>query len=497
MKAVYYLILAALAVRLVVAAFTGLGLDESYMVASAHSFDASYYDHPLASWWLELSARALTGSAAPLVVRLPFVALSGVTSWLIYATTNRLFGQKAGFWAVAAYSVSPFFSLAAGCWILPDGPLDAALATFLYALIRALGLPDGAPSPKWWLAVGLFAGLALLSKYNAALVLAGAAAAVMLDPASRPALRKPWPWVAVLLTLAMFSPVVWWNQAHHWSSFHYQGGRMAGLHLRLYMAPYIWFGESLFVLPWLWLPMILVLLRGLRAGPAVRASWLLCWAALLPVTLFSIVGIWSSTHILFHWATPGYLMLFPLLGQWAAGISPILRNRVAIASAAFLALPVLALSAIVSLPFMPVFGAGVPSGKSPLLQMVNWTSIVPQLPPGIDAIAAQRWYDGGKVGYALAIAGDKTPVTVFAGEVHEFYYTAPPASFIGKTVLVLARPWTTAQTISFCAKFFSSFTPGPTLRVTLHGTTLLTIPTFIGVDMRAVPVGEFQNSTGP
>src|SRR5271157_4093226 len=178
MNAALWVVLIALGFRLVFAGFTGLGMDESYMVAASHSFDASYFDHPLASWWLELAARAVAGSAAPIVVRLPFVALSALSSSLIYAITARLYGARAAFWAVAAYSISPVFSLAFGCWILPDGPLDTALLAFLYALIRALGLPSAKPEPRWWLAAGVFAGLALLSKYNAAMVLAGAALAV-------------------------------------------------------------------------------------------------------------------------------------------------------------------------------------------------------------------------------------------------------------------------------------------------------------------------------
>ena len=60
------------------------------MVAAAHEFDASYFDHPLASWWLELGARALTGPVTPIVVRLPFVVLSGVTSWLIFLSISAL-----------------------------------------------------------------------------------------------------------------------------------------------------------------------------------------------------------------------------------------------------------------------------------------------------------------------------------------------------------------------------------------------------------------------
>ncbi len=487
MNASLLVVLIALGFRLILAGGSGLGIDESYMVAASRHFAASYFDHPLASWWLELASRDLFGSAAPIVVRLPFVALSGVCSWLIYLIARRLFGENSGFWAVVAYSISPVFSLAFGCWVLPDGPLNTMLLAFLYALIRALGLPDARPAPRWWLAAGLFAGLAMLSKYSAALVLAGVALGVLLDPAGRKELTRPWPWLAVLLALALFSPVLVWNAQHHWASFGYQGGRATGVRLRPSMPFSIWAGEALFVLPWLWMPMIWGLIHGFRAGPVSRAPWLLAWASIIPILLFAIVGLWSSTHILFHWAAPGYLMLFPLLGDWATRRSPRLIGFVAGASGVLLAFAALLIVALVQFGLPPVFAEGFKPGKSPMLQAVDWTSIGKTMPPGIDAVAAQRWFDAGKIGYALLRDGIDTPVTVFGPEPHQFAFTTPPGSLLGKTILIIAMPGSITETWNRFAPDFASFKPGPVLTVEDHGSILLLIPTFIGTDLRQIP----------
>ncbi|OYV81395.1 MAG: hypothetical protein B7Z64_10800, partial [Acidiphilium sp. 21-68-69] len=53
-SAALLVILAATLARLVLAAGMGLGIDESYMVAAAHTFQLSYFDHPPVSWWMEL-----------------------------------------------------------------------------------------------------------------------------------------------------------------------------------------------------------------------------------------------------------------------------------------------------------------------------------------------------------------------------------------------------------------------------------------------------------
>jgi 4-amino-4-deoxy-L-arabinose transferase-like glycosyltransferase len=479
-----WVVLVAVSFRLLFAAFTGLGIDESYMVAASHQFAASYFDHPLASWWLELASRAVFGGESPIVVRLPFVALSAVSSWLIYALTDRLYGRPAAFWAVAAYSISPVFSLAFGCWVLPDGPLDAALLAAVYALTHALGI-GGRGRNIWWAAAGLFAGFALLSKYSAALVLAGAFMFMLTDPVSRPVMRRWWPWAAGLLALVMFTPVIAWNAAHGWQSFGYQSGRAVGLRLHPLAPLTIWGGEALFILPWLWLPMICLLMAALRRGPRDRRSWLLAMLSVTSVVLFSVVGIWSSTRILYHWATPGYLLLLPLLGDWASRFRPWLRDGAALASAIMLAMAAGLIAAETNFAFLPNLDLIFPPGKSPLLQIIDWDSLRPQIAgQHVDAVAALRWYDAGKLGYALR--GD-VPVTVFGPEPHEFGDAAPAQNFIGKNILLLAMPGEEGEIFRHYAPYFKSLSPAPALAVTFHGAVLLVIPVLLGRDLLQVP----------
>jgi 4-amino-4-deoxy-L-arabinose transferase-like glycosyltransferase len=483
-RAAWVVVLVACVVRLGFAGTTGLGIDESYMVAASGAFDVSYFDHPPVSWFLELAARFLAGNEDPLTVRLPFVAVSVLSSWLLYALTCRLYGAAAAFWAVVGYSVSPVFSLAFGCWVLPDGPLDAALLAAAYALVRALGVA-GAARPHWWWAAGVFAGLALLSKYSAALVLLGAVLFLVTDPVSRPALRGWRPWAAGLLAVAMFCPVVWWNAAHGWQSFHYQSGRAVGLRLHVAAPLTIWGGEALFVLPWLWLPMVCLLVGALRRGPADRRGWLLAMLAVIPVVLFAVIGIWSSTHILYHWAAPGYLMLFPLLGSWAASWRPALRNVIAALSAVLLACACGAIAAEENFSVVPDLDLLFPPGKSPLLQAVDWDSLRGALAGrDVQAVAALRWYDAGKVGYGLRGA---LPVTVFGPERHEFGISTPPSSLLGKNVLLLAMPGDVSAIARQYAPYFRTLSPAPALIVTDHGAVLLVIPTLQGTDLLRAP----------
>ncbi len=480
MKPAVLVILIACAFRLVFASFTGLGIDESYMVAASDRFAASYFDHPLASWWLELASRWLFGGQTPIIVRLPFVVLSALSSWLLYLLTDRLFGAKAGFWAVVAYSISPVFSLAFGCWVLPDGPLDAMLLAFAYAVCRAAGVGD-TPARHWWLAAGVFAGFAMLSKYTAALTIAGAAMFILTDPAARPSLRRWELWTGLAIAAVLFTPVISWNAAHGWQSFAYQSGRATGLRLHPLAPLTIWGGEALFVLPWLWLPMIFLLIRALSRGPAQRPSWFLALLGVIPIILFAVIGIWSSTRILYHWASPGYLLLLPLLGDWASRRGAWVR-QIALFSGALLAGASLLIAAELTFGFIPRLDRVFPPGQSPLLQAVDWTSIRGQIPAG-DAVAALRWYDAGKIAYALP----GTTVTVFGPAPHEFGISTPPGSLIGREILVIAMPGDVSKIQTAYAPYFKTVSPGPALTVASHGAILLVIPTFIGHDLLRAP----------
>ncbi|MGC3997293.1 MAG: hypothetical protein QM767_07220 [Anaeromyxobacter sp.] len=47
---------------------------------------------------------------------------------------------------------------------------------------------------------------------------------LLLDPRGRRLLRTPWPWLGVVLALALFSPVLFWNAARSGASFAFQTG---------------------------------------------------------------------------------------------------------------------------------------------------------------------------------------------------------------------------------------------------------------------------------
>ncbi|MGH7048864.1 MAG: glycosyltransferase family 39 protein, partial [Stellaceae bacterium] len=388
--------------RLLFAASLGLGIDESYMVASGRELHLGYFDHPPIAWWLAWAAAHLAGSDAAIVVRAPFIALFALTTWLMYRLTASLFGRRAGLWAAALANLCPVIGVTTGSWVLPDGPLFAALLAAAWCMVAALPA-EGRAAWGWWLGTGVCAGLALASKYSAGLTILGALGFLLTERQSRRWLSRPHPYAAGFAALSMFAPALWWNARHGWVSFLFQGGRAVG-HLDLLGPIRALAGNSLFILPWIWLPLMLCGITALRRGPANRRSWLLLCLAAPPIVFFTLVALWS--RVLFHWAAPGYLFLLPLLGAAIAG-DPAHRVRARNWLAATAALVVCAMAVVATDVRFDWLPSIIRLDKDPALAAVDWTSLSRELEargltrrPGL-VVAATRWLDAGKIDYAL------------------------------------------------------------------------------------------------
>ena len=94
-----WLIAITAALRLCFGWAVGLGVDESYMVAAGREVGLGYFDHPPVAWWLSRGAAWLFGTDAPIVVRLPFIALFALSTWLMARIGTLLADARVGFFA--------------------------------------------------------------------------------------------------------------------------------------------------------------------------------------------------------------------------------------------------------------------------------------------------------------------------------------------------------------------------------------------------------------
>jgi hypothetical protein len=275
------LVAAATALRLAWAAAVGPGNDEAYHALFPLHPAWSYFDHPPMVAVVTALGMALGGgpAAAPLwALRLGFIALFAGSTWLMFRLTARRYGAEAGILAALVLNLSAYHGLAAGAFLLPDGPLLFFWLLAVDRLVVALERPE---RDGRWLAVGLAWGGALLSKYHAALLPAGFVLYLGVIPGGWRLLLRRGPWLALGVGLVLFAPVLAWNAARGWSSFAFQGGRAVGLRFRPEGLAAFVGGQAAYLTPWLWAFLVVAARRAFRgvvggaqpAGRSVGSAW--------------------------------------------------------------------------------------------------------------------------------------------------------------------------------------------------------------------------------
>ena len=207
--------------RAVIAANTGLTDDEAYYRLWALAPAMSYLDHPPMTGWM-IAAGRWTAGDNPLGIRLAAPLTSLIGPFVLWRATAVLFDRSIAEWTTWLALAMPMLGVG-GVIITPDTPsvLFWGLAAWSLAELHFYR------NAYWWLAVGLFCGLGLLSKYTNLFIAAGIALWIALVSANRRWLRCWQFWIGGVLAFALALPVVLWNYEHGWASFFMQFGRVA------------------------------------------------------------------------------------------------------------------------------------------------------------------------------------------------------------------------------------------------------------------------------
>ncbi len=313
-QALWGLIGGSTVLRLIWAVSVGGFTNEAYYYLYVQNLDWSYFDHPPMVAVVSAAGLALLGGIWPVLgLRLGFIALFAGSSWLLARLTSRFFGLKAGVLAALALNTTFFYGVKIGTLADPDGPLLFFWLLTLDRLATALDKPERIST---WVTAGLAWGAALMSKYHAALIPVGVGLYLILWPSARRCLRTPGPYLAIILGLAFFSPVIVWNASHGWASFAYQGSRAGGFQgFRPEPFCEAVVGQALCLTPWIWWALVGILFslfrRGVRnwSGPET----FLVSQAVPAVGLFLAVS--TFRRIMPHWPLIGFVPVMAMLGR--------------------------------------------------------------------------------------------------------------------------------------------------------------------------------------
>lgn len=493
-RALWALIGISTALRLAWAASVGGYTNEAYYYLYARHLDWGYFDHPpMVGVVAALGLKLGPGLPPVLGLRLGFIALFAGSTWLMARLTARSFGARAGFLAALALNATTFYGLRVGTCAEPDGPL---LFFWLLTLDRLSVAFDRPERTSVWGLVGLAWGGAMLSKYYAILLPAGAGLYLLLRPSARRCLRTPGPYLAAAVGLAVFSPVIGWNATHAWASFAFQGTRAGGFHgFRADTLIEALLAQFLFLAPWIWIGLMAILLRLIRRGPrgwSDPEAFLTC-QAVPAIALF--LGVATFRRIMPHWPMIGFVALMPMLGRtWSERFEahPV-RQRYRFAAVAMAPVILAALILVQARSGLFQDHQGrllglIPSREDPTVDMIRWDKIATEIrrrglldEPGV-FLFTDHWRFSAQLAMAV---NSEVPVACYHRDARSFGFWSRPADWVGRAGIFISVEDGGADAALY-APWFN--------RVDLIGT----IPIVrAGVELQVVKVYRCADQTAP
>ena len=163
----------------------------------------------------------------------------------------------------------------------------------------------------YWLLLGLTLGLGLLTKYTMAFFYICAFLFIVSNKEQRQWLRKKEPYLAFILSLLVFSPVIIWNANHDWVTFmHTAGQAHLSKGFRVSIKDFLEFlgSQAGVITPLLFFVVIYGAVRNFRSRLTVHSSRFLFWFWAPILGFFILKSLQAKVHA--NWAMPAYITAF-------------------------------------------------------------------------------------------------------------------------------------------------------------------------------------------
>jgi len=312
----------------------------------SHGVEWGYHKHPPLPTWLLAAAIRWLGfmPAWPYVLAALCLAGTAVFTWLV---ARRLLGTRLADIAIVLWGLHFAFS-----W---KGQLYNHNTVMMLCLAAAAWVALRAAEPRvpwrWWVALGVLAGLAMLSKYQSAVGLAGLILALGFGGGLATARARLGLALAVAIALALFAPHVAWVFQHQFSTLRYASttalqldaaGRVhkllsfAAVHLRMLLPVLL---AMLALRVWEGAAAQPAAGEGEGAGPRVRRAWLFGLLG-FPLAILVVMCLAMGVRLQDHWGFQSVQFIslwlaWVLRGRVGAGT---LRRLVVVALAVHLAM---------------------------------------------------------------------------------------------------------------------------------------------------------------
>ncbi|MEW6713472.1 MAG: glycosyltransferase family 39 protein [Nitrospirota bacterium] len=204
-----------------------LSPDEANYWTWAKRLDLSYYEKGPAIAWLIAASTWIMGDSV-FAVRFLAPIFLALISLVIYKFSIELFAQdnnagKKALLAALMPQATPLFS-SSGLIMTIDPPFIFFWTLSIYLFYKAVSKTEGKSQGWVWILLGVSIGLGLLTKYTMAFFYICGFLFFLFHKEERRWFRKKEPYIALLVSLLIFSPVIIWNMNHGWVTLKHTEG---------------------------------------------------------------------------------------------------------------------------------------------------------------------------------------------------------------------------------------------------------------------------------
>jgi hypothetical protein len=271
----------------------------------AHSFEWGYYKHPPLPTWLLIGAARLLGPMWWLTNVLASLCLLG-TAFATYALALRLVAPPVAQLTMLLWGLHLTLT-----WRVNLYNHNTVLMLLCALLALAVVTATQQRSVRHWQLAGVWAGLALLAKYQAVVLLAVLLLALVRGRHLADPLHRRGALMAAVLAALVFSPHLVWLVLHDFLPLHYAStqlpqhwswtGQFALLSFSLQQVRFFWPSLAAILLCMVFLPR-----KTQTSNPAQvdtserdRRGWV-CFLTLGPLAIVLLIGL-AGTRLQNHW----------------------------------------------------------------------------------------------------------------------------------------------------------------------------------------------------
>jgi len=283
-----------------------LSPDEAHYWEWSRRLDISYYSKgPIIAYLIYIGTYIFGDTV--FAIRVLAVIFSAFSSIVLYKFGKTLYNEKTGFFTALIIQIIPLFSTY-GIIFTIDSPLIFFWSLSLYLFYTAINKQYDEDEDKGhiftWILLGISIGLGLLTKYSMAFFYICSLIFLLTNKKYRFLLSKKEPYIALFVSLIIFSPVLIWNSQHDWVTIRHTIGQAHvkdGLKLTINNFQEFILSQAFVITPLLF---ILILYSLFKLKNTEKGS-LLFWFSIPIILFFTLKSLQGKVQA--NWALPGYI----------------------------------------------------------------------------------------------------------------------------------------------------------------------------------------------